>query len=81
MVDLEISACSIIYNAFIFLFEIKNSRITLINRYIDINVNNLILSLYLINNNHFMVNYEKIHKISSNNNNLLNLDIFPKKII
>ena len=90
MGDLEISASSIIYNAFILLLEIKNNTIELINKYGDIYDNEIKLTLCLINNNHFMVIYEKSHlnykynnkennnKIKNNEINLTNKNIILK---
>lgn len=84
MGELEITAISIIYNINILVFKITdNDEIYLINKYGDFNNRNRILvALWFINNNHYIVVYEKQNinteifnnNISENKTNI-NLDI------
>ena len=62
MGDLEISACHLIFNACILVFEIDiNDKLKLLNSYGNISDDKLVLTLLYINQNHFQVIYEKGH--------------------
>ena len=64
MGDIEISVIHIIYDCILYLFEIDNNfKIQLINIYgEDTDINKKLLNLCFVNNNHFVVLYEKNRK-------------------